>query len=171
MSVTTIAGADTDNRAGDGFRYFLCESRRDLLQDNGETAGFVQEFGVVEQFGSLCLFFGAQAVAAELIDALRRQTEVSHDGHAGLDHVADSRQDLFAALEFDGIATGFLEDLDGIAHGFLFAHLITAKRHVANDERVLLRADNSFGEEDHLIHGDGQRVLVAANDVAGAVAH
>ena len=36
---------------------------------------------------------------------------------------------------------------------------------------MLRRAHDTFGEEDHLIDGNGQRVVVAANDIAGAVAH
>ena len=59
---------------------------------------------------------------------------------------------------------------DGVSNGLLFANLITAERHIAHDERVSGSADNTLCEKNHLIHGNGQCVRIAANNIACAVA-
>ena len=171
LTVAFIAGTDTDNRTRNVVGHTFGQRGRNLLQYNRETARFVQQLGVVQQFLGFCFFFGTQTVSAELVDTLRGKTQMSHHRHTGLNHMADSRQDLFAAFEFDGIAAALFENLNGIADCLFFAHLIAAERHIADNERVLRGSYHTFGEENHLVHGNRQRVLVSAHYIAGAIAY
>ena len=108
----------------------------------------------MHQLCGFLVFLGAESEPAELIDALRGQSEVTADGYARLYHMPDSGQYLFAAFQFDGVCSALLEDTDRIAHGLLFAHLITAERHIDDDQCMLGGTYYALTQKDHLIYRD-----------------
>ena len=169
LSVGGVAGSDADGRRRNSLGHFGSQRSRNLLQHDAKTARLVQQFGVLEKFVGLGILLGSQAVSSELIHRLRCQAQVSADRDSRLDHMTDSRQHFLAALQFDSICSTLFQNPHGIAHRLFLADLITAEGHIHNDQRVLGCAYNSLGQEDHLVHGDRQRILVAAHHVAGTV--
>ena len=95
---------------------------------------------------------------------------MSANGHSGYYHPADSIGYLPAAFEFYCIGAALLDHPDRATDSLVVIDLIRTERHIHHYQRMLCGADNPLGEEDHLVHRDGQGVLIAANDVRGAVA-
>lgn len=171
LSVGGVAAADADSGARHRRRHARRQRRGYLLEHDGEHPRLVQQLRVMEQFLRLALLFRAQAVAAELVDALRRQTEVPHDGYPRLHQMPDERQNLLAALQLHRVRPALFHQPYGIAHAVFFADLVTAERHIRHHEAVLRAAHHALGKKYHLVQGDWERVLVAAHHVARAVAH
>ena len=93
------------------------------------------------------------------------------DRHAGYYHTAYGIGYLPTALKLHGISATLLDHTDSIVHRLVIVDLIRTERHIYHNQRMLRSADYALGEEDHLIHGDRQGILVATDDVRGAVAN
>jgi hypothetical protein len=103
LSVTARARADSDGGNGNLFRDQFRETRRDRFKHDAETArGFEKKRILHEPFrgdGGLAL----RAESAQLIDGLRGQTEMPHDGNARAGDGADGVCAFTPALEFDRV--------------------------------------------------------------------
>ena len=95
---------------------------------------------------------------------------MSHDGDAGGDDGGNLRADLAATLKLDAVGAALLEQAASVGHGLLDADLVGHEGHVADDEGVLSAAGDGGTVVDHVLHGDGEGVLVAEHDVAEGVA-
>ena len=93
------------------------------------------------------------------------------DRHTGFHHPTYGVGYLLPALELHGIGTALLEHADGVGNCHIVVHLVGAERHICNHQRVLRSAHDTFGEENHLVKRDRQRILVAAHNVGGTVAN
>jgi len=171
LPIAIHPAADADGGHLQPFRDQSSELRRDGLQHQAETAGLLQQQGVfVDAFGSL----GAaphRGEAPELVDALRRQPQVTHHRDAGGDDGPDGLQALAPALQLDGVHQAFLQEAPGVAHGFLGVDLVAHEGHIADQEGVFRPARHRPAVVDHVCHGDLQGVLVAQHHHAQRVAH
>ena len=170
LAVALRAGADADGRDVE----LLGDDARDVdghrLEDDGVGAGFLQGHGVVQQADGGGGRLALHLVAAELVDRLRRQAEVAHHRDAGLDEQAHRLGDARAALQLDGLRAALLEHAAGVAQGVGGAGLVAHERHVGDDVRLAGGADDGLHVVQHLVHGHGDRGVVAEDDVAEAVA-
>ena len=102
LSVASYAGADADGgylqRRGDFFR----KRRRDFFKDDRENARGLKRESVIEYFFGFRRYRAAGTVGAELVNGLRRQSQVPHDGNADFHQPFDCGQKFFSAFEFDG---------------------------------------------------------------------
>jgi hypothetical protein len=101
--------------------------------------------------------------------ALRGETDVGHDGDAGLDHGLDRGGIVGAALDLDSVGQAFLEEPDAGADCLLRGHLIAAERQVGHDERPLGAAGHGTAQGQQLVHRDRKAGLVAEDVVRGRI--
>jgi hypothetical protein len=164
LAVAVGAGADSDRGdlefAGD----LRGEFAGDGFKDDGEGACRLDGVGVAEELfggvGGLTL----DAEAAEGVDGLGREADVSHNGNFGFGEAGDELETALAAFDFDSFGAGFLDEADGVAEGFGDVGVIGAEGHVGDDEGVLCAAADSAGVVDHFVEGDGEGVVVAEDD-------
>ena len=64
-------------------------------------------------------------------------------------------QNFYTALQFQCVSTRFLHDTDGILHALNRIHLISAKGHVAHNQRTLGTACYTASMINHLLNGNG----------------
>ena len=84
LAVTTGSRADADHRHREIARDLLREAGGDLLEHESEGARVLQGDGVAPNLIGLHVGGGAYLIAAELVDRLRRQAQVTHDRNAHL---------------------------------------------------------------------------------------
>ena len=170
LTVGGTAGTDADGGHGDELRDFGSQRRRYLLEHDGEAASLVEHLCVVDQSLGLVGLGGADDIGAELVDALRCQTEMTHDGDARREDTRDGFQHLFPTLELDGVGAGLFHDADGGGQSLLGVALVGAERHVDDDEGTTDGTLDRGGVDNHLVKGDGQRGIIALHDVGSGVA-
>src|SRR6202162_652661 len=85
LGITMRSRADADRRHRQRFGHALTEHTRNALEDDAESAGFLQCLGVLEDLLGRLLIALLTAPATELVDELRRQPQVAHhrDAHRG----------------------------------------------------------------------------------------
>ena len=66
-----------------------------------------------------------------------------------------------ATLDFHCFGASFLQEARGIRDPFSRVHLVGAVGHVGNHHRPLDRPADGAGVMDHLVHGDGEGVVIA----------
>ena len=74
------------------------------------------------------------------------------------------------AFDLDGFGAGFLDEADGVGKAFSDGAVIAAEGHVGDDESAANGAANGAGVVQHLVHGDGEGVVVAEDDHGERVA-
>src|SRR5690606_27218390 len=82
-------GADADCGDRDAPRHLLSQRGEDLLEDDGEAAGLLQQPDVLAEGVGLLLLPRAHLVGPELVDALWREAEVPHHRDPRIDDAAD----------------------------------------------------------------------------------
>ena len=82
-----------------------------------ERAGLLEAAGVVEDALTFGVVLTARLVAAKLVDALRGQTEVSHDRDARVDEPAHGGGERRPAFQLDGFGEAFLQQSTAVAQG------------------------------------------------------
>ena len=170
MAVAADTGADADGRHLQALADFRSKLGRHLLQHDAEAADFLEQLRIGLEFIGLGLFLGPDGVGAKLVDALRRQAEVAHDGNAGREDAFDALADFGAAFELDGVGAALLHDADGALQRFQRIALVRAEGEVDHDEGLLGRPHHALCMVDHLVQRDRQGGLVAGHHVGGAVA-
>ena len=108
LAVAAGACADADGRHGEPARHGLRDVARRRLQDDGERPRVLDGERVVQQTARLLSGASLHAVAAQLVDRLRREPEVTHDGDAGLRETAHGRRDERASLQLHGLRAALL---------------------------------------------------------------
>ena len=166
-----LTSSDTDDRHLDAVNDLLGQRSRHFFDHTGEAACFFKEFSIAEEFGSFGFLASTNGIGAKLVDALRRQTEVPHDGNACFENALDGFDDFNAAFQFERIAARFLHDADGIAHAFRGIHLIGAEGHIADNQSALGSTGHRACVVNHLVKGDGQCGVIACHHVGCTVAY
>ena len=93
---------------------------------------------------------------------------MGHHGDPELDQLVDELD--LRPFDLDGAGAALLQEAAGVADSLLDAHLVREEGHVADDEGVRHPARDRAGVVEHLLHRDGQGVLVAQDVVADRVA-
>ena len=114
--------------------------------------------------------FSLQLEAADDIDRLRSQTDVSHHWDLCVEDGLDGFDPLrFSAFDLHGLGAG-ADECSRVAHRLFGRDVVRQVRHVADDERVLRASGDGSGVMDHLVHGYAQRVGIAEDHHAEGVA-
>jgi hypothetical protein len=109
-------------------------------------------------------------VSAHGVQRLRRQPDVPDHRDFRLNHSFDQARSLFAAFNLYRFGASVLYEARGIAQRFALANVIRGERHVRDQECVLHPAAHGAGVVQHLLHGDGQCILVTQYDHAKRIA-
>ena len=108
--------------------------------------------------------------SADHVHGLRRKSDVGHDRNAAIDKIADRLRHAPAAFEFDGAAIGFLHHLRGVAKRDRRALLVSAERHVDDDERALRSPHDRLAMHDHQFKRHRHGGFIAVHHHAQAIA-
>src|ERR1700737_1147682 len=153
LSIAMRSRADADGRHAERFGHSLTEDARNALEDDREGASVFQCLGVFEDLLRRLVTATLDTHATELVDELRRQSQMAHhrDAHRGQGfRVAD---DAPAALHLDGMDARLLKEATGIANRVLLGGVVGHEGHVADDQRVRRAADDRTRVTDHVVHG------------------
>src|SRR5207302_1947476 len=110
VSITTrpLSGAVLDLFA------VLCRCRTAgrvlVLQHDAERASLLEGFGVGQDLRRLCVRLALHLESAHLVDELRRQPDVAHDGNSELGQAPRDLDHPAAALELDRMHAGLLHE-------------------------------------------------------------
>jgi hypothetical protein len=108
--------------------------------------------------------------AAQLVEALGRQADVTHHRDAGADEATHELGVDRTTLELDGVAVALLHELAGAGHALLDRRLVRHERHVADDVGPPGAARDRATVVRDLIERDGKRGFVALHHHAQRVA-
>jgi len=166
------SGPDADGRdrehLGDLGRRVLL----DEFEDDRETSCLLQTEGFFLELFAGKVAASLDFVAADLVDRLRGEPDVAHDGDPGLDDGRDAFAELvYRTLEFDRLRAAFRHETSRVADGLLGVELVREERHIADDHGVLDGAGYHRGVVDHLVHGHAEGIVVALNDRTQGIAH
>ena len=126
--------------------------------------------GVAHQLLGLGLLFRTHIVSAELVDRLRRKSEVPHHRNTGREDAVDRFENLLAALDLHGVGFGLLHDADGRIERHLRIALIGAERQIDDHQRAIDGAHDRAGVIDHHIEGDGKRRFITGHHIGRRIA-
>ena len=168
LAVAVGAGADADGGdgqlGGDFFGDFAGNAFEDERAGAGMGEGECVRLELLDGFGGA----GLDAVAAHAMEALRREAEVADDGNLGVGEGADQLD--ARPFDLDGFRAGFLDEADGVGEALGDGGVVAAEGHVGDDEGAADGAANGAGVVQHLVHGDGEGVVVAEDDHGERVA-
>ena len=152
----------------------LAHERRRLcghsLEQNREHARSLQCLGVTQQALRGRQRFPLHAVAAELTEALRRETQMTHHGNARIDHRAHASRDARAPFALHRVAPRGHECPGAADRGFV-GGLVGQERQVADHERALCRARHRPNEHQHFGHSDLERTGESEHRHGRGIAH
>ena len=171
LPVCAPSGSDSDCGYGELGRDLGGELGRYLLEHNREAAYLLQKLCVGNQFAGFLLFAGADAVGAELVDALRGKAQVAHHGDAGAQDALHRLPDFGTTLHLDCLGMALLHDAYGRGECLLGVPLVGTEGEVYHHEGAFYGLHHRFGVIYHLVEGDGECRHVARHDVGGGVAH
>ena len=170
LAVATYARADADGGDGNFLGDELRQPRRDRFEHEAETARLFEQERVFEQALRGGGVPALRTEAAQLVDGLRREAEVPHDGNARADDGAHRVRAFAPAFEFDRLHARLLQEASRVADGFIHVRLVGHERHVADQQRGLCAARHRAAVMEHLLHRDGQGVGVTQHDHAERIA-
>ncbi len=169
LAVAVHARADADRGNLELLAGESADRRWDAFENDRERAGILQRERVVDQASRRARGLGLHLEAAELRDALRRETNVCHDGDAVRGERPDGVDDLRAALDLDRVHARLFEEARGVAKSVGSAGLVAAERHVADQQRTRRSARHGGGVADHVVHRHGHSRRIPEHDHAERV--
>ncbi len=170
LSVAVRTCADADGRDVQLLCDLLCQRCRYTLQYYGERACLLYAACIVENLLCRSLALALYAEAAKRIDRLRCHTDMGADRNGRVDNRANLFADRGAALELDSLCAAFLHQTAGVDQGVIGGCLIGHERHIRNEQRIFRAASNCRRMMDHILHCDGQRILITKADHAQRIA-
>ena len=158
------ARADPDRRDGEALRDERGQAVRHALQHDREASGRLERKCVGEHALGAVDVAPLHAPAAQRVDALRREADVAHHRDARIHHQPDLGADLRPALQLHRVHAALFQEATGIFERLMDIALIAHEGHVADQEREAGAALHRAAVVEHLVHGDGQRVLMPKDD-------
>lgn len=166
-------GIGTCADADDGDREFILDLRgegaRDAFECESEDAGILECVGVFDERIGL-IAFSLDVIAGEDVNGLRSESEVPHDGDAGIDESPSDIDDACAAFDFDGMSAGFLKDADTGFDAVIVGGLVASEGHIDDDEGIGATAHDALCVVDDVIDGDGQGCTASLHGISEAIA-
>ncbi len=98
------------------------------------------------------------------------EANVRDDGDLGVGHAPHERCPALAAFDLDRVRPRFLEQPRGVADAVGDGHMVRAVGHIRDEEGTLHTASDGAGVMQHLVHGDGESVVIAKHGHANGVA-
>ena len=105
-------------------------------------------------------------VAAETVLALRRESDVGHDGDAGIDDLFDLWCAPDAALKLHSLTASLFHEANRGLEGLSPAVLVRAEWHVSDDQGPTRAPDHGSGQRNQLVQRDGNGGVVPEDGVA-----
>src|SRR5262245_28073373 len=170
LAVTMRARADANGRNGQPLGDLLGQVLWNAFQHHRERATILYRQSIAHDCFPLVLVLTLNLIAAEPMNRLRGEANVSHDRDANLDDGLDRTWHRSTALEFHPLGTALLEEPPGIPDRLLPTYLIGEKRHVPDHQSTLATARNRSRVVDHLLHRNRQGIRLALKDAANRVA-
>jgi hypothetical protein len=96
---------------------------------------------------------------------------VAHHQYAGIDHGPDLPGHAAPTLAFHRVASGFLDEAQGVQYGIPLTRFVGTLRHIADEKGVRCPPMGGFGEYDHLVHGHRVGGRVPQLDHASGIAY
>ena len=153
------------------FKLKLSNLKRDILSNAGETTEHQREDTCILQraciAAQLVRFLGlggTHLVGAELVNGLRRQTQVPHNGNAHIDDATHRGADGLTTFDFDGFYAGLLDHAAGIAQSLVGVHLVAHERQVTYDQSTLCSRSDQASVIEHLLHRDRDGCLATLHN-------
>jgi len=138
------------------------------IHDQRERAGVLQGDGLAEHLVGVAAP-ALHAVTAELVLALRCETDVRHHRDAGIGEQPHLRQHRQPALELHRVRARLLHEAHRGGERLLGGGLVRAEGQVSDHQRTADRAGDGTYERDQLVDCHRQRRLVSVDIVAGGV--
>ena len=151
LSVGVWSCADADGGDAEQLCDFQADFAWDRLDDDGKAAGVLEGEGVLDEVDGRVCCLALHTESAQGHGCLRREANVSDDGHTDLCDALNGCGHLAAALELDGLRAPLGNEADGVGEGLLGRDLVAAKGHVAHQEWVLGSASDGTAMVQHFL--------------------
>ena len=167
-------GADARADANGGKRHFRGDAGGQLrwhaLEHDREAAQIGQRVRLTKQSCRVHIVSALHAEAAELVDRLRRQPDVTHDGHAGSDDLSDHILVAVDAFELDRLRPARHQRAHR-RHRRWYAFPERQEGKIGNHELSCSRASDRAGVQGHEIDGRPKRRRLTVHDHRGRISH
>src|SRR4029079_11028719 len=148
--------------AGTPSRHYCSTSRK--------TARVCKRARIVEQLTRGRRSLALNAISAELVDRLWRQTDVAHHCDFFVDQTLYQLHAFMPAFEFHCLGAAFLYQPQRISHRVVSARMKRTVRHVGNEQRALHGASHRFQVDQDLVERYRNSVAVTQHHVSQTVA-
>src|SRR5215471_18123154 len=118
LAVAMRSGADTDRRNFYARGDPPCKIRWNRFQNDGKHAGLLQHLGILDQAVGRLRVAALLAKTSELMDRLRRQTDVTHHRDTDIDETPGRVNNLPASFNLDGCGAALLNQPAPVTHCF-----------------------------------------------------
>ena len=145
------------------------ELGRHDFENHRERAGLLHRLRVLHQAVRGLVAATLYPVAAERVDRLRGQADVSHDRDTCVHERLDLRQHAMAAFELDRLSPTLLHEAGCGLQRLSRRGLVAAERQVGDDDRALRAPNDAAHQRQQFVDGHGQRGVVPVDDVRGGV--
>ncbi len=164
-----LASPDADGDDVQRLRHFGRQCGWNGFEHDHRRPGVLQRQSVVLELLCGGIALALHLVATEHVHRLRCQADMAADRDAARDEEGDGGCHLGAAFELDHLGAGGHQG-DGVAESLLWRFLITAERHVGDDEGTVAAALDGGGVVSDVGDGHRQRRVVALDDVTERIA-
>src|SRR5262249_9243121 len=171
LSIALRSSADADGGRGDFARDHGCHLARHTFQHHRKHSGALERDCVFHEPFNTGEVFALNLVPAHLVQRLRGQADMSHDGHFGVKHAANQVHTLASSFNFYGFSAGLFYQTHGVAYACRRVTLVSAKRHVGNHHGGPDGPAYGASVVQHFIDGDRQRAVIAQHDLGQRIAH
>src|SRR6266404_651454 len=145
LYIAMLSGTNPNRGDTDAFSDQFRNLARYYLEDDSKGACIFERFGVSKKISGSFSRLSLNAVAAELVDRLRSQTDMAHDRDLLVNQSLNKMRTTASSLELDGLGPGFLNQAKCRSHSVVGAGMKTAIRHVSNEKCPLYATANCFG--------------------------
>src|SRR5205807_153529 len=164
------AGAYADGWNLNALRNHPRDFARHQLQHYRKDTGIFERERIVEQPARGVGGFSLYSISAELIDRLRRQTDVAHHRDFFVHQPFDQLHTLLTAFELHRFGLALFYQTQRRAHGVIWARVKRSIRHVGYQQSAFYAATHGFDVDQNLFKRNRHGVAVTEHDVAETVA-
>ena len=136
LAIAVGPGADADRR----YMQFLRDSRGEFarhgFQHHSKSSRSFHGARVALHVMSRIVRLALHVESAHRIHGLRRQSDVSHHGNFGFDEARDQFDAALSAFHLYGFRSAFFHKTHRVANRFLERDVVTAVRHVGDEQRA-----------------------------------
>jgi len=169
LTIRVWSGTNTDRWNGDCIRDFTRQIGWYTLNHRRKCASGINALGILEDAISTFEVTSLDLVSTHPVIALRRQSNVAHDGDVNTTNSGDGVIHRRATFELD-CRRSSLDQLDRATNPLFAVHVIGAEGQIADDERLWIRSGDETNVILHLLDRDGNRGAYTLDDGSNRVA-